>query len=173
LGEFPFAANCIANLPEIEPSAGRHGMENPLQARYIRKAGLSAENKEGMTALPMSRVQSLVWAGRLASAVCLGGVIWGGILFFGSDSTACTDLSSASCRAADPEISRQEEFELEKIGGMAMVYAVRLNHWLADWFHGIKLAALISALSLLTAVLCYREAQWLKELEEDEAEEQK
>jgi hypothetical protein len=128
----------------------------------------TTKDEEKMGASPKSRAPWFVWTGRIASAVCLAGMVWAGILLF-SPGDECPDLSSARCAANDPEISRREEFELEKIGGKAMVYAVRLNHWLASWFAGIKLALLISALSLLTAVVCYREARWLKEQEEDKA----
>ncbi len=50
---------------------------------------------------------------------------------------------------------RLTEFEIERIGGKATVYVVRLNEWFGSLWHGRPLAFTIAVLTLLAALLCF------------------
>jgi hypothetical protein len=119
-----------------------------------------------MSGPPKSPAQRFLWAARIAGVVCLASAVWAAVLLLGP-AESCFDPSDPSCESYDPVTARQEDFQLERIGGQALVFTTRLNRWLATWFHGPRLAGLISVLSLLAAAWCYREARWLEE-EEDE-----
>jgi hypothetical protein len=119
-----------------------------------------------MIGLPKSPAQRFLWVARIAGAVCLASGVSAAVLL-ASPAEPCFDPSDPSCESYDPVTARQEDFQLERIGGQALVFTTRLNRWLATWFHGSKLAGLISVVSLLAAVWCYHEARWLKELEDE------
>ena len=86
-------------------------------------------------------------------------------MLLASPADKCFDPADPSCEVYDPVSAQREDFDLERIGGKALVFTTRFNRWLATWFHGPRLAGLISVVSLLVAVWCYREARWLKEEE--------
>jgi hypothetical protein len=52
----------------------------------------------------------------------------------------------------DPRLT---EFQIERIGGKAMVYVVRFNEWFAGFWHGRPLAFTIAVLALLAALFCF------------------
>jgi hypothetical protein len=114
--------------------------------------------------LAKSRAHSFLWTGRIAGAICLASAVWTGVLL-ASPADKCFDPADPSCEVYDPVSAQREDFDLERIGGKALVFTTRFNRWLATWFHGPRLAGLISVVSLLVAVWCYREARWLKEEE--------
>jgi hypothetical protein len=123
-----------------------------------------------MIALPKSPARRFLWVARIAGAVCLASAVWTVALLVGP-AESCFDPSDPACESYDPVTARQEDFQLERIGGQALVFTTRFNRWLATWFHGPRLAGLISVFSLLVAVWCYREAHWLKEEEDEKKEE--
>ena len=47
-----------------------------------------------------------------------------------------------------------DEFDIERLGGRATVYAVRLNRWLGSLWHGRTLAYTIAGLSTVAAAIC-------------------
>ena len=50
---------------------------------------------------------------------------------------------------------RSNEFQIERIGDKAAVYAVRFNEWLGSLWHGPQLALTIGAMSLVIALACF------------------
>ena len=62
-------------------------------------------------------------------------------------------------RAPDPGAemasSRVYEYNVERIGGMAAVYAARFNRWLAALWHGRPLAYTIAALAVAIGLVCF------------------
>jgi hypothetical protein len=50
---------------------------------------------------------------------------------------------------------RAYEYNIERIGGMAAVYAARFNRWLAGLWHGKPLAYTVAALAIAVALLCF------------------
>jgi hypothetical protein len=101
-----------------------------------------------------------------AAAICVIATLSAAVLVLkpGPD---CSASPGPDCQYSDPEFTRKQEFELEKIGGKSMVYAAQFNSWLVSWFHGARLALLIAVVSLLVAGWCYREARWLEREEEE------
>lgn len=67
--------------------------------------------------------------------------------------------TAADDRVPDPgaeiESSRVYEYNVERIGGMAAVYAARFNRWLAALWHGRPLAYTIAVLSLIIGLACF------------------
>ena len=50
---------------------------------------------------------------------------------------------------------RAYEFQIERLGGKAAVYAVRFNEWFSGLWHGRDLAFTIAVLSIVTALACF------------------
>jgi hypothetical protein len=100
-----------------------------------------------------------------AAAICVIATLSAAVLVL-NPAPDCSVSPGPDCQYADPEFTRKQEFELEKIGGKSMVYTAQFNAWLVGWFHGAKLALLIAVVALLVAAWCYREAWWL--MREDE-----
>ena len=63
---------------------------------------------------------------------------------------------------------RARERQLERIGGGAMVLAVRFEYWVAPWFKGRRLVALLALSSLACAGACAKVARLLRVEEDDE-----
>ena len=61
--------------------------------------------------------------------------------------------------AAEIESGRLYEYNIERIGGMAAVYAARLNRWLAGLWHGKPLAYTVAVLAVAIALLCFAVAR--------------
>ena len=115
--------------------------------------------------MPGPRAKKFLWVAGVAGVICAGALVCTGELLF-APAEQCYVAPDVPCASSDPELTQKDEFELEKIGGKSMVLAVQFNHWLASWFHGLKLALLIFAVSLVIAVGCYAEAKWLMGEEE-------
>jgi hypothetical protein len=113
---------------------------------------------------PKSQSERFRLAARIALAVCVVSALAAGVLML-SPEEPCYDPSDPSCAVYDAVVARQQDWQLERIGGTALIYTTRFNRWLAIWFHGARLAGLISAVSLAVALWCYREARWLREEE--------
>lgn len=64
-------------------------------------------------------------------------------------------------RAAEIESARVYEYNIERIGGMAAVYAARLNRWLAGLWHGKPLAYTVAVLSVAIGLLCFAVARMI------------
>jgi hypothetical protein len=68
-------------------------------------------------------------------------------------------MFAADDGASDPagEIAsgRVYEYNIERIGGMAAVYAARFNRWLAGLWHGRPLAYTVAVLSVAIALVCF------------------
>ena len=69
--------------------------------------------------------------------------------------------NSSSDRAAEIESGRLYEYNVERIGGMAAVYAARLNRWLAGLWHGRPLAYTVAVLTVALALLCFAVARMI------------
>lgn len=61
---------------------------------------------------------------------------------------------------AEPEIGnpRAYEYQIERIGGKATLYAVRFNEWFAGLWHTKTLAYTIFVLTLAVSIACFRAA---------------
>lgn len=82
-------------------------------------------------------------------AILLVGLVSAALIYlFASD-------DSSAARAAEIESGRLYEYNLERIGGMAAVYAARLNRWLAGLWHGRPLAYTVAVLAMALALLCF------------------
>lgn len=53
------------------------------------------------------------------------------------------------------ESGRSYEYNLERIGGMAAVYAARFNRWLSGLWHGRPLAYTVAVLSVVIALVFF------------------
>jgi hypothetical protein len=85
------------------------------------------------------------------------------------DDPDCSDFDNPQCPVYDPNYSRRGDFELERIGGKALVFTVHFNKWAADWLHGQKLGLLLGVIALLAALWCFRESRYI-EADAEEAE---
>jgi hypothetical protein len=63
--------------------------------------------------------------------------------------------------AAAIESGRVYEYNIERVGGMAAVYAARFNRWLAGLWHGRPLAYTVAILSVAIALLCFMVARMI------------
>ena len=119
-----------------------------------------------MSTTPQARAKKF----RLAAAICvvIGVICLAAAAFFALQpgDPDCTDFSNPECPGYDPNASRREDFELEKIGGKALVFTVHFNKWAADWLHGPKLGLLMGVILLLAGWWCLGEARDI----EDDAE---
>ena len=79
------------------------------------------------------------------------------ILAAGLTGAALIYLFAADDAAPVTEIGdrRVNEFQIERIGGMAAVYAVRFNQWLGSLWHGRQLAFTIGVLAIVIALVCF------------------
>jgi hypothetical protein len=81
------------------------------------------------------------------------------ILLAGLVAAALIYLLAADDSGSDPaaaiESGRVYEYNIERIGGMAAVYAARLNRWLAGLWHGRPLAYTVAVLAVAIALLCF------------------
>jgi hypothetical protein len=68
---------------------------------------------------------------------------------------------SSSRGAAEIASGRLYEYNIERIGGMAAVYAARFNGWLAGLWHGKPLAYTVAVLAVATALLCFAVARMI------------
>jgi hypothetical protein len=59
---------------------------------------------------------------------------------------------------------RVYEYNIERIGGKAAVYAARFNQWLAGLWHGKQLAFTVAALAVALALVCF----WVARLTEND-----
>jgi hypothetical protein len=57
--------------------------------------------------------------------------------------------------AAEIASGRVYEYNIERIGGMAAVYAARFNRWLAGLWHGRPLAYTVAVLTVAIALGCF------------------
>ena len=81
------------------------------------------------------------------------------VLVVGLSAAALIYLFAADGAASDPaaaiESGRIYEYNVERIGGMAAVYAARLNRWLAGLWHGKPLAYTVAVIAIAIALLCF------------------
>lgn len=85
---------------------------------------------------------------------------WGvAMLLVGLTSAALIYIFAAGDGGSDAagEIAsgRSYEYNIERIGGMAAVYAARLNRWLAGLWHGRPLAYTVAVLAVAIALVCF------------------
>ena len=50
---------------------------------------------------------------------------------------------------------RAYEFQIERLGGKAAVYAVRFNEWFIRLWHGTRLAFTVGVLSIVVSMVCF------------------
>lgn len=81
------------------------------------------------------------------------------IMLAGLLAAALIYATTSDDRGPDPgaEIasSRVYEYNVERIGGMAAVYAARFNRWLAALWHGRPLAYTIAVLAVAIGLACF------------------
>ncbi len=82
-------------------------------------------------------------------AILLGGLVAAALIYI----VAADD--GGSDPAGEIASGRVYEYNLERIGGMAAVYAARLNRWLAGLWHGRPLAYTVAVLSVAIALVCF------------------
>jgi hypothetical protein len=88
-------------------------------------------------------------------------IVYGGaaVLVLGLVSAAVIYIFAADDGGADPAAQiasgRVYEYNIERIGGMAAVYAARFNRWLAGLWHGRSLAYTVAVLSVAIALVCF------------------
>lgn len=88
-------------------------------------------------------------------------IVYGGVTIMLAGLLGATLIyaTAADDRVPDPgaeiESSRVYEYNVERIGGMAAVYAARFNRWLAGLWHGRPLAYTIAVLSLIIGLACF------------------
>ena len=79
------------------------------------------------------------------------------ILLAGLVAAALIYILAADDRGSDPaagiESGRVYEYNIERIGGKAAVYAARFNRWLAGLWHGRPLAYTVAVLAVAIALL--------------------
>jgi hypothetical protein len=87
------------------------------------------------------------------------------ILFVGLLSAALVYVFAPEDTGSDAvaaiESGRVYEYNIERVGGMAAVYAARFNRWLAGLWHGRPLAYTIAVLSIAIALLCFMVARMI------------
>lgn len=85
------------------------------------------------------------------------------VLLFGLVSAAVIYIFAPDDGGADPAAQiasgRVYEYNIERIGGMAAVYAARFNRWLAGLWHGRSLAYTVAVLSVAIALVCFAVAR--------------
>jgi hypothetical protein len=88
-------------------------------------------------------------------------IFYGGVavLLLGLVSAAVIYIVAPDDGGADPAAQiasgRIYEYNIERIGGMAAVYAARFNRWLAGLWHGRSLAYTVAVLSVAIALVCF------------------
>ncbi|SRR5258706_11004789 len=65
---------------------------------------------------------------------------------------------------------RAYEFQIERIGGKAAVYAVRFNEWFSGLWHGRQLALTVAVLAIAIALACFWVANRMAATEHDDGE---
>jgi hypothetical protein len=87
------------------------------------------------------------------------------ILFVGLVSAALLYVfapeDSGSDAAAAIASGRLYEYNIERVGGMAAVYAARFNRWLAGLWHGRPLAYTVAVSSIAIALFCFMVARMI------------
>ncbi len=56
---------------------------------------------------------------------------------------------------ADEMMRRQYEFQLERMGGKALVLTAQFSQWFGSLWHGQNLAYTVAALSAVVALVCF------------------
>ncbi len=69
------------------------------------------------------------------------------IYVFAADTATRVEIEFANPRA--------NEFQIERLGGKATVYAVRFNEWLGSLWHGRQLAFTVAVTSIAIALICF------------------
>jgi len=62
------------------------------------------------------------------------------------------DAKTTAIEFANP---RAYEFQIERLGGMAAVYAVRFNEWFISLWQGRQLAFTVAVLAIVIALACF------------------
>ncbi len=87
------------------------------------------------------------------------------ILFVGLVSAALLYAFAPEDRSAEAAAAiasgRVYEYNIERVGGMAAVYAARFNRWLAGLWHGRPLAYTVAVLAIAIALLCFMVARMI------------
>ena len=89
------------------------------------------------------------------------------ILLVGWSFAALNYVSAASDNAngnADNIVgARSYDYNIERIGGKAALYAVRFNEWLGGLWHGRTLSYTVAILTLVLAIACFWVASLISE----------
>jgi hypothetical protein len=116
--------------------------------------------------LPKTRGEWLLWCSHVLIAIGVGFAV---LAFLSApDPPNCEDPDSP-CSVFGVGERRAQNFQLERIGGKAMVMAVEFQAWVASWFHGRKLTALVSIVAFLAAWLFWKIAAVILEEEAEAA----
>lgn len=100
-------------------------------------------------ALPIPRQPTHVRIFYAGVAVLLVGLASAALIYLFAGEDAGADAAGAIANG------RAYEYNIERIGGMAAVYAARFNRWLAGLWHGRSLAYTVAALGVAIAAVCF------------------
>ena len=96
------------------------------------------------------------------------------ILIAGLIGAALIYLLSADDTGRSAEIEfaypRAYEFQIERIGGKAAVYAVRFNEWFISLWHGRQLALTVAVLAIAIALACFWVGRRMAATEHDDGD---
>ena len=81
-------------------------------------------------------------------AILIVGLIGAALIYVFAADTA----KSVEIRFTNP---RAYEFQIERLGGKATVYALRINEWLGRLWHGRQLAFTVAVPSIAIALICF------------------
>jgi hypothetical protein len=100
---------------------------------------------------------------------------WGWLLLLvGWSFAAVIYINAASDSAIESTESivggRSYDYNIERIGGKAALYAARFNEWLGGLWHGRTLSYTVAVLTLVLAIACFWVASLISEPMPDETD---
>ncbi len=89
---------------------------------------------------------------RAGIAILIGGLVAAFLIHLSSGPPTGADAASGN--------SPLDDYNVERIGGKAAVYAARFNQWIGGLWHGRPLAYTVAAIAVAVALLCL----WIADL---------
>jgi hypothetical protein len=80
------------------------------------------------------------------------------------------NANDADERAYAAMDNAQYEYQLERLGGKAMVMVAQFNHWLSSLWHGQRLAYTVAAIAFAAALTCVMAGEKMAEQADRRAE---
>ncbi|MDB5815954.1 MAG: hypothetical protein JWN23_3071 [Rhodocyclales bacterium] len=92
-------------------------------------------------------------------------IFYSGVVILFAGLLGAVLIYALSTDAETVEIANRQayEFQIERIGGKATVYLVRLNEWLISLWHGKQLGITVGVLAIVIALLCFWVAAQMSE----------